>query len=190
MQQGDEPSIFPRYDVFSGTIPLDLWCIDEFCFCTISPFSPLNSVFFARSGPPFAIQSVLIHLIRAMVMPRITNGGPERAGKHTLGEREGRSCKHRIVDRIFERLRISERERRLGWTEVRRRELTSEEEERSAFRPEDAEGCLGAGKGLQEAVAPVHHLQARLPEELLTQATPPHARARAKTRLHQVPGQI
>ena len=29
-------------------------------------------------------------------MPRITNGGPERARKRTLGEREGRSCKHRI----------------------------------------------------------------------------------------------
>jgi len=29
-------------------------------------------------------------------MPRITNGGPERARKQTLGEREGRSCKHRI----------------------------------------------------------------------------------------------
>jgi len=31
-----------------------------------------------------------------MGMPRITNGGPERARKRTLGEREGRSCKHRI----------------------------------------------------------------------------------------------
>ena len=31
-----------------------------------------------------------------MRTPRITNGGPERARKRTLGEREGRSCKHRI----------------------------------------------------------------------------------------------
>jgi len=31
-----------------------------------------------------------------MGMPGITNGGPERARKWTLGEREGRSCKHRI----------------------------------------------------------------------------------------------
>jgi len=31
-----------------------------------------------------------------MGMPRITNVGPERARKRTLGEREGRSYKHRI----------------------------------------------------------------------------------------------
>jgi len=31
-----------------------------------------------------------------MGKPRITNGGPERARKRTLREREGRSCKHRI----------------------------------------------------------------------------------------------
>jgi len=31
-----------------------------------------------------------------MGMPRITNGGPERVGNQTLGEREGRSCKDRI----------------------------------------------------------------------------------------------
>ena len=31
-----------------------------------------------------------------MGMPRIANGGPERARKRTLGEREGRSCKHRV----------------------------------------------------------------------------------------------
>ena len=27
---------------------------------------------------------------------RITNGGPERAKKRSLGEREGKSCKHRM----------------------------------------------------------------------------------------------
>ena len=29
-------------------------------------------------------------------MPQITNGGPKRARNRSLGEREGRSCKHRI----------------------------------------------------------------------------------------------
>jgi len=37
-----------------------------------------------------------------MGMPRITNGGPERAGKQGLGEREGRSCKHRIDTAFLE----------------------------------------------------------------------------------------
>ena len=44
-------------------------------------------------------------------MARITNGGPERAGKQTLGEREGRSCKHRIelkIDGQFGKVKISE----------------------------------------------------------------------------------
>ena len=50
-----------------------------------------NSVFFARSGPPFIIVSVFI------AMPRVTNGGSERARKQRLWAREGRSCKHRII---------------------------------------------------------------------------------------------
>jgi len=40
-----------------------------------------------------------------MGMPRITNSGPERARKQTLGQRGGRSCKHRIHEKFS--LRIS-----------------------------------------------------------------------------------
>jgi len=40
-------------------------------------------------------------------MPRITSGGPERARKQTLGDREGRSCKHRIALSIIRCLKCT-----------------------------------------------------------------------------------
>jgi len=59
------------------------------CLHDLPSLSP-KLCFLARSGPPFLERS------HWMGMPRITNGGPERARKQTLGQREGRSCKHRI----------------------------------------------------------------------------------------------
>jgi len=66
--------------------------------------SPMYSMF-ARSPlsvpqTPFfrSFRSTICNPERShwMGMPRITNGGPERARKRTLGQREGRSCKRRI----------------------------------------------------------------------------------------------
>ena len=56
-----------------------------------SPLSPPNSVF--RS-----FRSAICNPERShwMGTTRFTNGGPLRARKRNLGEREGRSCKHRI----------------------------------------------------------------------------------------------
>jgi len=58
-----------------------------------------------------------------MGMARITNGGPERARKRTLGEREGRSCKHRIMLDVVYFIRVIQRLSR-GREQVKGREAT------------------------------------------------------------------
>ena len=67
--------------------------VPVFYVCTISPLSPPTPLF--RSYRSAICNSERSHW---MGMPWITNGGPEWARKRTLGEREGRSCKHRIED--------------------------------------------------------------------------------------------
>jgi len=58
-----------------------------------SPFSLTQTLFFR------SFRSAICNPKRShwMGMPRTTNGGRERARKQTLGKREGRSCKHRIL---------------------------------------------------------------------------------------------
>jgi len=62
-----------------------------FCVCTISLLSP-------KLGSFLSFRSTISNPERShwIGTPRITNGGPERARKQTLEEREGRSCKHRL----------------------------------------------------------------------------------------------
>jgi len=67
------------------------------CVCTISPLSLPQSPF-SRSLRSNICNLGHPHPMRTL---RITNGGPERAKKQSLGEREGRSCKHRIADEPF-----------------------------------------------------------------------------------------
>jgi len=62
-----------------------------FRVCTISPLSPPPKLrFFARPAICNAERS------RWMGIPRIKDGGPERARKRSLGEKERKSCKPRI----------------------------------------------------------------------------------------------
>jgi len=60
------------------------------CFHDLS----LSQSLFSRSLRSTICNSGHPHPMRTL---RITNGGPERAEKPSLGEREGRSCKHRIA---------------------------------------------------------------------------------------------
>jgi len=64
-----------------------------FCVCTISLFSPPNSVLFARSGPPFVIRSVLI----GRGCPGLQMVDLSERKNRLWGEREGRSRKQRIT---------------------------------------------------------------------------------------------
>jgi len=65
---------------------------NQFCVCTISPLSLSQTPCF-RSSRSAICNTERFHW---MGMPRITNGRSQRAKKRTLGEREGRSCTHRI----------------------------------------------------------------------------------------------
>ena len=72
-------------------------------------YSGLDSVF-AYNLLSFPAKLVFFRSLRSAVcnpershcigMPQITIGGPERARKRSLGEREGRSCEHRIRVRL------------------------------------------------------------------------------------------
>jgi len=73
--------------------------------------SPVNSVFFR------SLRSAICNPKRShwMGMLRITNGGPERSRKRSVGKREGKSCKHRIHTCMYNWRLTSKNHRYLWW---------------------------------------------------------------------------
>ena len=67
-----------------------------------SPFSLPQTLFFR------SFRSAICNPERShwMGVPRITNGGSERAREQTLGEREGRSCQRRISYDVYDCCRL------------------------------------------------------------------------------------